>query len=77
MHKDRLHGGVADYVGSIQFDTEALVKGTKHELEHTDDPDIAMEIAMDHLAENPWYYEELEKMEKHENYIRKYISSII
>jgi len=33
------------------------------ELEHTDDRSLAREIAMDHLAEFPKYYKELDKME--------------
>lgn len=36
-----------------------LENGIKVELEHTDDPKIAEEIAMDHLWENPDYYKEL------------------
>lgn len=33
------------------------------EMEHTDDPMLATEIAIDHLTDFPNYYEELEKME--------------
>jgi hypothetical protein len=33
-------------------------------LEHTDDPDLAQEIAMDHLAEDESYYESLDAMER-------------
>ncbi len=40
-----------------EFDYDALVRGTLMELEHTVDPCIAMEIAMDHLDEDPRYYE--------------------
>ena len=35
----------------------------KVEMEHTNDPDIAREIAMDHLTEDPDYYKKLEVME--------------
>ena len=38
--------------------------GKKVELEHTDNPAIAKEIAMDHLAEFPDYYTRLAKLEK-------------
>ena len=41
-----------------------LAKGVKHELEHTDDHRIALEIAKDHLAELPDYYTRLEAMVK-------------
>ena len=34
------------------------------ELEHTDDANIALEIAKDHLSEFPDYYNALEEMEK-------------
>lgn len=44
-----------------QFDQEQLYVGTKHELEHTDDPREAQRIAMDHLAEDADYYKKLEK----------------
>lgn len=37
--------------------------GTKVEMEHTDDPTIARQIAMDHLVEDSNYYTKLKKME--------------
>lgn len=46
------------------FDPDQLAKGTRVELEHTRDRRLAREIAMDHLAEHPDYYIELEKMER-------------
>ncbi len=33
-------------------------------MEHTDDRDLAMRIALDHLAEIPDYYTRLKKMER-------------
>jgi GNAT superfamily N-acetyltransferase len=62
-HLDQLAGGLADEFQPSDFDPKALAKGTKVEMEHTDDPRIAREIAMDHLTEHPDYYEALEKME--------------
>lgn len=53
---NRLQGGMAD------FDPEALAEGIRVEREHTKDPDLAREIAMDHLAEDPRYYEKLKKV---------------
>jgi len=47
-----------------RVDSKALDKGTKIEMEHTDDKDLAEEIAMDHLKEHKNYYELLPKMEK-------------
>lgn len=63
-HVDRLRGGQADRMSPSDFDSVALAKGTLHEMEHTDDPDIAEEIAMDHLAEDEGYYEKLNAMER-------------
>jgi len=42
---------------------DQLKKGIKVELEHTTDESIAREIALDHLAEKPDYYDRLEKVE--------------
>lgn len=41
-----------------------LKMGIKVEFEHTRDPEIAREIALDHLAELPDYYTRLIDMEK-------------
>jgi hypothetical protein len=45
------------------FINEQLIKGIKVEMEHTDNPEVARKIALDHLLENPFYYEYLDKME--------------
>jgi hypothetical protein len=45
------------------FDSDSLEDGIAVEMEHTDDPAIAKNIAMDHLAEDPDYYKKLRKME--------------
>jgi len=55
--KDKLPGGAADDKFPEDFDFEALDKGMKHEIEHTKDRNLAMEIAMDHLTEDPNHYE--------------------
>jgi len=39
-------------------------KGVKVEAEHTTDFDIAMEIALDHINEDPKYYDKLKKVEE-------------
>ena len=70
--KDRIEGGLADNKKPSDFDKEQLNKGVAVELEHTDDPEKAKEIAMDHLEESKdykgkkggKYYDLLEKMEK-------------
>lgn len=66
--KDKLKGGKADNRPDSDFEATALAKGIKIEMEHTNDPELAKEIAKDHLAESPRYYDELEKME---NYLPK------
>ena len=45
-------------------DQDQLRAGIKIELEHTQYPQIAMKIALDHLAEIPDYYTRLIAMEK-------------
>ncbi len=62
---DQLAGGKADGKAPSDFDEKELQKGQKVELEHTDDYDTALEIAMDHITElGDEYYPELDKMEK-------------
>jgi len=51
-------------VPNDKFDPEQLKIGVKIEREHTEDPDIALQIAKDHLAEIPDYYTRLVAMEK-------------
>lgn len=61
---DHLSGGKADGRRPEEFDAKALAEGEKHEREHTQNPALAREIAMDHLAEDPRYYQKLRKVEK-------------
>jgi hypothetical protein len=69
--QDEIHGGLADEKTPQDFDAQALIKGLIVELEHVNkeahellrgNPDSvhkAMEIAMDHLTEDPEYYDKL------------------
>ncbi len=41
-----------------------LIKGIEVEKEHTSKPDVASEIALDHISEDLWYYKKLAKIEK-------------
>lgn len=59
--RDRIPGGLGDKAKVQDFDRATLLRGLKVELEHTDDPAIALEIALDHLSESPTYYDELGK----------------
>jgi hypothetical protein len=65
--KEKIPGGLS--VGKVptDFNAEDIKKGIKVELEHTTDLDIATEIAMDHLSEDPEYYNKLEKIENGAN----------
>lgn len=72
--EDEIEGGLADQYTCEQIANKhnvpledimnQLYKGIEVEMEHTDDEEIAKEIAKDHLTEYPYYYDELEKMEK-------------
>jgi len=59
--QDKIAGGLADKNKPTDFSEEALQKGIAVEMEHTNDTKIAMEIAMDHLHEDPQYYDKLQK----------------
>ena len=74
INNDKIRGGKADRVTpkdiakkfnvSIVKVNNELEKGTKIELEHTDNESLAHEIALDHLTEFPDYYTRLTTMEK-------------
>lgn len=63
--EDKVPGGLGDKKKPSDFDPKQIAKGKKVEMEHTDDPSLAEEIAIDHLTEDPAYYDKLEKIEKH------------
>lgn len=56
-----LTGGVGDATAKSEVDPVELSLGQTVEMEHTTDPDIATEIALDHLSEDPQYYTKLRK----------------
>lgn len=70
--KDDIFGGVGDESPEERYDREQLEKGVKVELEHTNDPELAKEIAKDHLEESKdfkdgtgaKYYDRLDEMEE-------------
>jgi hypothetical protein len=73
-NSDKLKGGKGDDVPYSKMNKKQLELGTKIEMEHTDDPEIAKEIAGDHLAEQvdegkskkeQNYYSLLEKIDPH------------
>lgn len=56
IREDKIGGGRADDKNPDDFDPFELELGVAVEAEHTDDPELAEEIAMDHLEENGEYY---------------------
>jgi len=83
---NKLKGGLSDNktIGdlsnkhkiSIDNILSQLNKGIKIEMEHTTDKQKAKEIAMDHLYEDPKYYDKLKKIEVDEKWSEKYKKSI-
>jgi hypothetical protein len=61
---EQIPGGLAKGKQPGEYDLDKLAQGVEVELEHTSDMHIAIEIAMDHLEEDPAYYEKLKKIEK-------------
>ena len=57
--EDKVPGGKADDSDPSEFDQKQLKMGIKVEREHTSSDDLAREIAMDHLKEDPRYYTKL------------------
>ena len=61
--EDEMAGGLGDQKKPEDFDQEQLKMGINVEMEHTNDPKKALEIAMDHLTECPDYYTRLKGVE--------------
>lgn len=64
VNSAHLQGARATGMRPQDFDPTQLMLGTRHELEHTSNRDMAQAIAMDHLAEFPQYYTALAQMEQ-------------
>jgi len=61
---DIIPGGKGDLAKVSDFDPVEIRRGIKVEMEHTSSPAIALEIALDHLSEDPHYYRKLAKIHK-------------
>lgn len=59
LQEDSLPGGKGDELSPTNINQEQLQMGIDVEMEHTQDANLAKEIAMDHLAEDPQYYSHL------------------
>lgn len=64
LEQEKIVGGKADNMDPSKFDQKELIKGIHVEFEHTNDVKVAMEIAMDHLVEDPNYYKKLATIHK-------------
>ena len=62
--KDRLPGGVGAKTKPEDVDAHELELGIAEEMEHTDDPEIAQGIALDHLTEDPHHYTRARKADR-------------
>ena len=64
LETNKLKGGVGDDKKPSDFSKGVLDEGIDEEKEHTTDPDMAREIAIDHLTKDKNYYTKLKKVEK-------------
>jgi hypothetical protein len=62
LETEKLAGGLGDGRDIEEFCPVQVVKGIKVEMEHTQDVKSVLEIVMDHLTEDPVYYDKLAKM---------------
>jgi hypothetical protein len=60
--RQRIAGGARRV--PADFSAASLRRGVEVELEHTSDPTMALEIAMDHLDEDPRYYQKLRRIHR-------------
>lgn len=71
---NQIKGGLADKMSAediakkhgveVNHIKSQIKMGLKVEMEHTNDPRKALEIAMDHMVESPDYYTKLKEMEE-------------
>ena len=83
---NKLKGGLSDNMKpedlakkhqiTIKGILSQLKKGIEVEKEHTNDESKAKEIAMDHISEDPKYYDKLSKMGMDEKWSKEYKNSI-
>ena len=59
QYDESLNEAKKEKVDADRVHPNELSMGIRVEMEHTDDPEKAKKIALDHLAENPFYYTEL------------------
>ena len=62
VFKEQLKGGLADGRAVTDFPLEQLIAGMLVEKKHTDNPMLALELAMDNLAAHGCYYRHARRM---------------
>jgi hypothetical protein len=71
--QDQLPGGQGDSTDPKSVDQAQLAAGTKEETEeHSDNPSIGQEIALDHLTEDPKYYQKSESAPKAKHFVMNF-----
>ena len=77
--ENKLPGGKGDKLSAADVDQDELSMGLSVEAEHTSDPEIAKEIALDHLSEDPHYYSKLKKtgLEEKVNALKEVIRKVV
>lgn len=73
---ERIPGGLGHKADPGEFDQVQLMHGIHVELEHGSDVVTAMEIAMDHLSEDPYYYVKLMSIEEATDGKRGYFTDL-
>jgi len=61
--EEHIPGGKADGKTPDDFEKSQVERGKNIEFEHSNDPDTAREVSMDHLEEHKDYYVGLKHME--------------
>ena len=68
IDEEEIPGGVGDNTDPESLNRRELEIGISVEMEHTDNPSIAKEIAVDHLTEDPQYYSKFQKTNLRESF---------
>lgn len=76
IDENSLSGGLGDNTSPGSVDRRQLELGIKTEMEHTNNPKVAEEIALDHLTEDPQYYSKLNKAHLQESANPRHVTDV-